>query len=120
VRSHRRRLEQQAAQTIGLQHTCRSVPSALISIDQRCTCSLNLRVGGTGVIRMAVMMPPNLPALRSKRLAGAEAGAGTVTLTNICTRSRLSESAGLVIGAERFIGGDRKARAPAAVQMDGA
>jgi hypothetical protein len=69
---------------------------------------------------MAVMMPPNLPAPPSKRLAGAEADAGTVTLTNICTRSRLSASAGLVIGAERFIGGDRKARAPAAVQMEGA
>jgi hypothetical protein len=65
-------------------------------------------------------MPPNLPALPSKRAAVADAGAGTVTLTNICTRSRLSASAGLVIGAERLIGGDRKAHAPAAEKMEGA
>ena len=71
-------------------------------------------------MRMAVMMPPNLPALPSKRLAGADAGAGTVTLANTCARSRLGAGAGLAIGAERFIGGDRKARAPAAVQMEGA
>jgi hypothetical protein len=68
---------------------------------------------------MAVMMPLNLPALPSKRAAAAEASAGTVTLTNICTRSRLGASAGLVIG-ERRIGGDRKARAPAVEQMEGA
>jgi hypothetical protein len=79
-----------------------------------------LGVGGTAVIRMAVMMPPNLPALPIKRLASADAGAGTVTLANICTRSRLSASAGLVTGAELLIGGDRKARAPAAMQMEGA
>jgi hypothetical protein len=72
------------------------------------------------VIRMTVMMPPNLPALPSKRAAAADAGAGTVTLTNICTHWRLSASAGLVIGAERRIGGDRKAHAPAAEKMEGA
>jgi hypothetical protein len=49
----------------------------------------------------------------------AEAGAGTVTLTNICTRSRLGASAGFVIG-ERRIGDDRKARAPAVEEMEGA
>jgi hypothetical protein len=71
-------------------------------------------------MRMAVMMPPNMLALPSKRAAAAEAGAGTVTLANVCTRSRFSAGAGLVIGAERFIGGDRKAHAPAAAQMEGA
>jgi hypothetical protein len=65
-------------------------------------------------------MPPNLPALPSKRAAVADASAGTVPLTNVCTRSRFSAGAGLVIGAERFIGGDRKAHAPAAAQMEGA
>ena len=68
---------------------------------------------------MAVMMPPNMPAFPSKRAAAADADAGTVTLTNICTRSRLSASAGFVIG-ERRIGGDRKARAPVVEQMEGA
>ena len=63
------------------------------------------------MIRMAVMMSPNMPAPPSKRAVAAEASAGTVTLTNIC--------AGLVIG-ERRIGGDRKARAPAMEQMEGA
>jgi hypothetical protein len=72
------------------------------------------------VIRMAVMMPPNLPALPSKRAAVADAGAGTVPLANICTRSRPGAGAGLAIGAERSVAGDRKARAPAAVQMEGA
>jgi hypothetical protein len=71
------------------------------------------------VIRMAGMMPPNMPALPSKRAVAAEVSAGTVTLTNICTRSRLSASAGLVIGEQR-IGGDRKAHAPAVEQMEGA
>jgi hypothetical protein len=70
-------------------------------------------------MRMAVMMPLNLPALPSNRAAVADAGAGAVTLTNICTRSRLSASAGPVIG-ERLIGGDRKAHAPAAEKMEGA
>jgi hypothetical protein len=60
-----------------------------------------------------------LPALRSKRLASAEAGAGTVPLTNICTRSRLSASAGSVIG-ERRIGGDWRVHAPAAEKKEGA
>jgi hypothetical protein len=78
-----------------------------------------LGVGGAAVMRMAVMMPPNMPAPPSKRAEAAEAGAGTVTLANICTRSRLSASAGLVIG-ERFIGGDRKAHAPAAEKMEDA
>jgi hypothetical protein len=68
---------------------------------------------------MAVMMPPNMPALPSKRAATADAGAGTVTLANICARPRLGAGAGLVIG-ERRIGGDRKARAPAVEQMEGA
>jgi hypothetical protein len=79
-----------------------------------------LGVGGAAVIRMAVMMPPNMPALPSKRLAAADAGAGTVTLTNVCTRSRLSAGAGLAIGAERCTGGARKAHAPAAAQLEGA
>jgi hypothetical protein len=68
---------------------------------------------------MAVMMPPNMLALASKHAVAAEASAGTVTLTNIFTRSRLGASAGFVIG-ERRIGGDRKARAPAVEQMEGA
>jgi hypothetical protein len=79
-----------------------------------------LGVGGTAVIRMAVMMPPNMPALPSKRAAAADAGAGTVTLANICARPCFGAGAGLVIGAERFIGGDRTARAPAATQVEGA
>jgi hypothetical protein len=79
-----------------------------------------LGVGGAGVIRMAVMMPPNMPALPSKRLAAADAGAGTVTLANIFARPRFSAGAGLVIGAERFIAGAWKAHAPAAAQMEGA
>ena len=78
-----------------------------------------LGVGGTGVMRMAVMMPPNLPALPSKRAAAADAGAGTVTLANIYARPRFGAGAGLVIG-ERRIGGDRKARAPAVEQTEGA
>jgi hypothetical protein len=60
-----------------------------------------LGVGGTAVMRMAVMMPPNMPALPSKRAAAAEAGAGTVTLANVCARPRFGAGAGLVIGAER-------------------
>jgi hypothetical protein len=74
------------------------------------------------LIRMAVMMPPNLPALPSKRAAtaDADAGAGTVTLANICTRSRPGAGAGLAIGAERCTGGARKEHAPAAAQMEGA
>jgi hypothetical protein len=79
-----------------------------------------LGVGGVAIIRIAVMMPPNLPALPSKRLAAADAGAGTVTLANVCARPRFGAGAGLVIGAERFVGGDRTARAPAAAQMEGA
>jgi hypothetical protein len=70
-------------------------------------------------MRMAVMMPPNLPAPPSNRAAAADAGAGTVTLANICARSRLGAGAGLAIG-ERLIGGDRKAYAPAAEKMEGA
>jgi hypothetical protein len=70
-------------------------------------------------MRVAAMMPPNLPAPPSKRAVAAEAGAGTVTLANICTRPRLSASAGPFIG-ERRIAGDRKAHAPAAVQIEGA
>jgi hypothetical protein len=64
---------------------------------------------------MAVMMPPNMPAQPSKRVAAVDAGAGTVTLANICTRSRPGAGAGLAIEAEWSIAGDRKARAPAAV-----
>ena len=79
-----------------------------------------LGVGGAVVIRMAVMMPLNMPALPSKRAVVADAGAGTVTLANSCVRPRLCAGAGLVIGVERFIGGDRTARAPAATQVDGA
>jgi hypothetical protein len=79
-----------------------------------------LGVGESAVIRMAVMMPPNWPALPSKRAATADAGAGTVTLANICTRSRPGAGAGLAIGAERCTGGARKTHAPAAAQMEGA
>ena len=64
-------------------------------------------------------MPPNMPALASKRAVAADADAGTVTLANICARSRLGAGGGLVIGEQR-IGGDRKARAPAVEQMEGA
>jgi hypothetical protein len=71
-------------------------------------------------MRMAVMMPPNLPALPSKRLAAADAGAGTVTLANIFARPRFSAGAGLVIGVKRLIGGARTARAPAATRVEGA
>jgi hypothetical protein len=69
---------------------------------------------------MAVMMPPNMPALPSKRAAASDAGAGTVTLANICLRPRSGAGAGLAIGAERFIGGDRTVRAPVATQVEGA
>jgi hypothetical protein len=60
-----------------------------------------LGVGGAVVIRMAVMMPPNMPALSRKRGAVVEAGAGTVTLANICARPRFCAGAGLVIEAKR-------------------
>ena len=79
-----------------------------------------LGVGGAGVICMAMMMPPNLPALPRKRAAAADAGAGTVTLANICTRSRLGADAGIAIEAERHTGGAWTARAPAATQVEGA
>jgi hypothetical protein len=71
-------------------------------------------------MRMVVMMPLNVPAPPSKRAAAADAGAGTVTLANICARPRFGAGAGFVIGVERFIGGDRTARAPAATQVEGA
>jgi hypothetical protein len=72
------------------------------------------------VMRMAMMMPLNMPAPPSKRAVAADAGAGTVTLDNICARPCLGADAGLVIGVKRLIGGARTARAPAAAQVEGA
>jgi hypothetical protein len=79
-----------------------------------------LGVGRAAVIRMAVMMPPKMPAMPSKRAAAAEAGAGTVTLANICARARFCAGAGLVIEAKRCTGGARTARAPAGTKVEGA
>ena len=47
-------------------------------------------------------MPPTMPARTDGREARAGMDAGTVTLTNICLRSRLSASAELVIGLRPF------------------
>jgi hypothetical protein len=69
---------------------------------------------------MAVMMPPNMPALPSKRAVAVEADAGTVALANICARPRLGAGAGLVVGAKRCTGGARAARAPAGTKLEGA
>jgi hypothetical protein len=44
------------------------------------------------------MMPPTSLPPEAKRSVGANMGGSAVTLTNICSRSRLSASAGLVIG----------------------
>ena len=54
--------------------------------------------GGALKYGMAVMMPlTSLPPI-AKRAVAADIGGGAVTLTNICLRSRLSASAGLVTG----------------------
>ena len=47
----------------------------------------------------AMMMPPTLPAPTRKRQTAAKASAGTVTLTNVCSRTRFGAGARLVIEA---------------------
>jgi hypothetical protein len=44
-----------------------------------------------------LMMPPSSPPPAAKLSMVADTGGGAVILTNICSRSRLSASAGLVI-----------------------